>query len=891
MVINHKKDYARQKDLKTLLDQKKILRQIPVGVMLLGAKAEILFCNDIGCKLLQRSEQELLGTTAFAHTWQITQADNTTFANPNLLLSRQENLILGISDRTNSERIWLLVNTQPQDDTEQVICTFSNIIERQSCELILRHTHNRLEQQNQVLLSLAKSRNLAQGDLNAALDKITEAAATTLGLERVSVWHYNSDRSKIHCLNLYEKTPNRHSCGLEIRAVDYPAYFQALEAERSIAADDAYTDPRTCEFGTAYLPAVGVTSMLDAPIWMEGEMVGVVCHEYTGGVRHWTLEEQNFAGCIADLVTLAIEANQRQKAESERKQTEVALAKREHYLATLVEAQRRLLADDTAGNCYAHILELLGQASGASRVYLFENHQNETGCLLSSQRAEWCAKDVKLEIDKPKLQNVSLQKVLPRWAEVLGKGEIIAGIVAEFPESEREIIACQEILSILLLPLTVNNKFWGFIGFDNRMEARAWDALEVDMLAAAVAAVALHQERALAEKALSEAKDELEMQVDKRTKALKDANEQLLVEIVERSSVERALQAAVQVAQKHSLELQQALENLKNTQTQLVQSEKMSSLGQMVAGIAHEINNPINFIVGNLAHAEQYISSLIDMLHLYQENYPQPVSTIVERSQDIDFDFVVMDLPKLLESMQAGAKRISNIVLSLRNFSRLDEAEMKRVNLHEGIDSTLLILQHRLKDNLRHPQIEIIKEYGDLPAVECYPGKLNQVFMNILNNAIDALEGLGTKDWGLGRGGGGRGRETDKEDREDGGEKNSLYSASPHALLQTSHTSQSPVPNTQYQVPQIRIRTEIASPGRVRVKIADNGAGMSEQVKARIFDPFFTTKPVGSGVGLGLSVSYQIVVENHKGVLSCTSTPEQGAEFIIEIPIRQTSAV
>ncbi|MFQ4143822.1 GAF domain-containing protein [Chlorogloeopsis sp. ULAP02] len=884
MVTNNTKYHSSKKGYfsKISFEQKRFLRQIPVGVMLLGAKAEILFCNPIGCKLLQRSEQELLGTSAFGHTWQVTQVDNTAFANPHLLLSRHENLILGISHPNNCERIWLLVNTQPQDGTEQVICTFSNIIEWQSCELILRHTHNRLEQQNQVLLSLAKGRNLAQGDLNTALDKITEAAATTLGLERVSVWHYNSDRSKIHCLNLYEQTPNRHSCGVELRAVDYPVYFQALEAERTIAADNAYTDARTSEFSTAYLPAVGVTSMLDAPIWVEGEMVGVVCHEYTGGVRHWTLEEQNFAGCIADLVTLAIEANQRQKAESERKQTEVALAKREHYLATLVEVQRRLLADDTAGNCYAHILELLGQASGASRVYLFENHQDKTGCLLTSQRVKWCAKDVKPEIDKPELQNVSLQKVLPRWGEVLGKGEIIAGIVAEFPESEREILACQEILSILLLPLTVNNTFWGFIGFDNCMEARAWDALEVDLLAAAAAAIALHQERALAEKALFEAKDELEIQVDKRTQALQDTNEQLLVEIVERSSAERALQAAAQVAQKHSLELQQALENLKNTQTQLVQSEKMSSLGQMVAGIAHEINNPINFIVGNLTHAEQYISSLIDMLCLYQENYPQPVSKIVERSQDIDFDFVVMDLPKLLESMQAGAKRISNIVLSLRNFSRLDEAEMKRVNLHEGIDSTLLILQHRFKDNLCHPQIEIIKEYGDLPAVECYPSKLNQVFMNILNNAVDALERVG-------KGGG----ETDEEDRENGKEKNSLHfpPAFSHALLQTSHTSQSPVPNHQYLIPQIRIRTELVCSSRVRVKIIDNGAGMSEQVKARIFDPFFTTKPVGSGVGLGLSISYQIIVENHKGFLNCTSEPGQGSEFMIEIPIRQTIAV
>jgi signal transduction histidine kinase/PAS domain-containing protein len=940
--------------------QNNFLDQIPVGLMLLGANAEILLCNAMGCKLLHRSEQELLGTTAFGAAWQVIQADGTKFANPKLLLSPQENLVLGIAHPQSDELMWLLVNTQPQDSAKQVICTFSNITARQSSEVSLRHTQSRLEQQNQVLLALAKRRTLAQGNLNTALGEITEAAASTLGVERVSVWLYNSDRSKIYCLNLYEQTPKRHSCGAELAAVDFPAYFQALETERTIAASDAYTDPRTCEFSTAYLPAVGVTSMLDAPIWLEGEMIGVVCHEYTGGVRHWTIEEQNFAGCIADLVILAMEADRRQKAQralrqseakfhkltahmpgmiyqfirhpdgsvdfpyassycremfelepeqmqqnaqlvlgqihpddrqsldesiassaqtlqpwrwegrfitpsgklkwlsgasrpeklanggilwdgllmdiTERKRTEAALAKRERYLAILVEVQRRLLADDTDGNCYAHILEQLGQTSGASRVYLFENHTDETGRLLASQHVEWCAKGIKPEIDNPALQNFPLEKVFPCWTEAIGRGEIIAGIVSEFPEPKRRILASRKVLSILVLPLIVNNEFWGFIGFDNCQEARLWDSLEVDLLAAAAAAIALHQERALAEKALFQAKDELEIQVEKRTKALRDTNQQLLVEIAERTAAERALQIS--------------LENLKKAQAQLVQSEKMSSLGQMVAGIAHEINNPIGFIVGNLGYANEYISDLLEMLYLYQEHYPQPVSAIVERSQQIDFDFLVTDLPKLLESMQSGAKRISDIVVSLRNFSRLDEAEMKRVNLHEGIDNTLLILQHRLKYNSHHPEIQIIKEYGELPNIECYPGKLNQVFFNILNNAIDAIEeslvlchlsfandkGLMTKDKGV-----------------------------------------------------IRICTELSPAGNVRIRIADNGLGMSEQVKARVFDPFFTTKSVGSGTGLGLTISYQIVVKNHRGVLNCTSELGQGTEFCIEIPISQTN--
>ncbi len=479
---------------KNLPHPKKLLAQIPTGIMLLGTKAEILFCNSTGCKLLQRSEEELLGTTAFGPSWQVMQADDTKFNNPELLLSPQENLILGISRPHSDEHIWLLLNTQPLDNSKQVICTFNNIIERQSCELILRHSHSRLKEQNRVLLSLAKNKTLVEGDLHAALDKITEAAARTLGVERASVWCYNRDRSKIHCLNLYEQTPNRHSCGMELTAAEYPAYFQALETERTIAADDAYTDPRTREFTTAYLPAVGVTSMLDAPIWVAGEMVGVVCHEYTGGKRHWTLEEQNFAGCIADLVTLAMEASQRQKAQAQRKQTEATLAKRESYLAVLVEVQRRLLADDTDGDCYPQILELLGQVSGASHVYLFENHQDETGRLLTTQRACWYTENIKPGLEKlPKLE------LFPRWVQVLAQGEIVAGIVAEFPPEEQEILTARGILSMLVLPLIVNNEFWGFMGFDNCTQAHVWDCLEVDLLTAA-AAVALHQERASAKK-------------------------------------------------------------------------------------------------------------------------------------------------------------------------------------------------------------------------------------------------------------------------------------------------------------------------------------------------------------------------------------------------------
>ncbi|HEY9908729.1 MAG TPA: GAF domain-containing protein [Thermosynechococcaceae cyanobacterium] len=294
-------------------------------------------------------------------------------------------------------------------------------------------------------------------------------------------------------------------------------------------------------------------------------------------------------------------------------------------------------------------------------------------------------------------------------------------------------------------------------------------------------------------------------------------------------------------------QLAATLEDLQQTQSQLIQTEKMSSLGQLVAGVAHEINNPVNFINGNLLHAREYAQELLDLLRLYQQHYPNAHPEVRDRVDQIDLDFIAEDLPKLLSSMQLGADRIRQIVLSLRNFSRVDQAEVKPVNVHDGIDSTLLILQHRLRASSDRPEIEVIKDYGPLPQVECYAGQLNQVFMNILTNAIDALE------------------ERDQE--------RSLQSLQEHPS-------------------RILIRTQVISPtdspASVVIRIADNGPGVGEATKARLFDPFFTTKAIGRGTGLGLSISYQIIQERHKGNLRCISKLGKGTEFQIQIPLRQT---
>jgi two-component system, NtrC family, sensor kinase len=284
------------------------------------------------------------------------------------------------------------------------------------------------------------------------------------------------------------------------------------------------------------------------------------------------------------------------------------------------------------------------------------------------------------------------------------------------------------------------------------------------------------------------------------------------------------------------VQLQQEVEQLA---VQLVQSEKMSSLGQLLAGVAHEINNPVNFIDANLTYANNYAQDLLRLLQLYQKHYPQPVREIQNESENIDLEFLIADFPKLLNSMQVGASRITEIVLSLRNFSRIDEAECKSVDIHEGIDNTLMILSNRLKDKHKNSAIEVVKEYGELPLVECYPGQLNQVFMNILANAIDALE--------------------------------------------ESISSE----KTQSKKPQIRLRTEITKDKQVIIRIADNGSGIPENSQKRLFDPFFTTKPAGKGTGLGLSISYKIITETHQGKLQCFSQLGQGTEFVITIPQQQ----
>ena len=300
-------------------------------------------------------------------------------------------------------------------------------------------------------------------------------------------------------------------------------------------------------------------------------------------------------------------------------------------------------------------------------------------------------------------------------------------------------------------------------------------------------------------------------------------------------SLENAKTQLENKVKERTQELQNTLVNLRNTQAQMLQAEKMSALGQTVAGVAHEINNPVNFIHANIEYIETYIKDLLKLVALYQEYYPETPELLQEKLDEIDLEFIAEDSVKILASMNLGSIRIGEIVKSLRSFSRLDEAEYKKVDIHEGIDNTLLILQHRLKNNSTQSEIIIIKNYAQIPLVECYAGKLNQVFMNILGNAIDAL-----------------------------------------STLEASNTTA-----------KISISTQVIDENWIRICIADNGTGIKKEVCKNIFNPFFTTKPVGKGTGLGLSISYQIIVETHKGKIYCDSELGKGSKFVIEIPIQR----
>ncbi|MGE5655602.1 MAG: PAS domain S-box protein [Actinomycetota bacterium] len=497
---------------------------------------------------------------------------------------------------------------------------------------------------------------------------------------------------------------------------------------------------------------------------------------------------------------------------TERKQVEVALQqqlKREQLVGTVLERLRSSLnLEDVLNTAVGEVRQFLQ----TDRTVIYRFHPDWNGSVVVESVEKGWMPIIGIDIQDRCFTDT--------YVPLYQKGRVcaVADIhQAGLNECHQNVLVQLQVKANLVAPILCGEKLWGLLIAHHCSGPRDWQTSEIECLRQISVQLAI----AIQQSSLFEqAKNELN----------------------ERRQAELALRDSEARERSKALQLEITLQKLKNTQAQLIQNEKMVSLGQLVAGVAHEINNPVNFIYGNLSPARDYSFDLLKLVRLYQQHYPQPSSDIAQAITSIDLEYLAEDLPKLFNSMKVGADRIREIVKSLRNFSRLDEAEMKFIDIHEGIESTLMILQHRLKASGDHPAIQVVKKYDEeLPKVECYAGPLNQVFMNILANAIDALE---------------------ERDR--------------------AQTKAEQIRNPSV----ITIRTFLSAPGWVAISLADNGTGIQESVRSRLFDPFFTTKPVGKGTGLGLSISHSIIVEKHGGRLTCISELGQGSEFLIEIPIR-----
>ncbi|MEA5419131.1 GAF domain-containing protein [Spirulina sp. CCNP1310] len=523
------------------------------------------------------------------------------------------------------------------------------------------------------------------------------------------------------------------------------------------------------------IPIRAVTGGTSQRLW------GLLGIYHCQGPRPWSQGDLETADQVTQLLALAIQHDQDQRQLAAQQEQLAGVMERERTLAATVDKIRRSLDIQT----------------------IFETTTQETWRLLNVERAviyrfapDWSGEIV-------------AEAMNPEWRSLLESHPLIADTYLQetaggrYRDNQPSVIndiyqagysPCHVALieqlqarAYIIVPIFQSLQLWGLLAVYQNSAPRQWHGYEVE----------------------------------------------LLTQISTQLGIALQQGELLETTRSQAADLAFAIKELQQTQTHLIQSEKMASLGQLVAGVAHEINNPVNFIFGNLTYIDNYTQDLLELIQLYQQYYIVPPQAIQERIAELDLEFVAEDLPKILASMKMGTERIRQIVLSLRTFSRLDESQMKAVDIHEGIDSTLLILHHRLKARSGHGKIQLDKDYGDLPRVECYAAQLNQVFMNILSNAMDAVEERAAED----------------------------------ATFK----------------PVLKIVTRCLDE-QVQIQIFDNGKGISPTAQSQIFDPFFTTKPIGKGTGLGLSISYQIVVERHHGHLQCLSEPGQGTEFRITIP-------
>ena len=698
-------------------------------------------------------------------------------------------------------------------------------------------------------------------DLQEILNATVVEVQQFLRMDRIKIYQFHADGSGqviAEFLGSERRLPSLQ--GLNFPADDIPPHARQLFMEARVRnvidvaagliGQSRLRDPETGEILSEdwafrpldpchqeYLMTMGVGSSLGTPIFHHDHLWGLLVAHHAEAKEiprpqlqgiQWVVDQLSVAIAQADLVTQA-------KAKAEREATISHVTTLLHSLTT-IELQQALETTVAALQGSGGRLFIHPEAFCSPHLSLVDR------CL----RSYTCGKQPTMPARIPYLMEqyhgiqVHFQAEQQPWAipDIYQVSELRTLQAAFRPTSIR---------SLLLVPLLLRQQIIGYLSIfrdefatdtlwagrwdvDGRQDlprqsfdcwqqtqtglAHPWQASELTLAQTLASQFAVAIEQYELYQQVQALNAQLETQVQERTAELQQANQHLTATLAE---------------------LQQA-------QTQLIQTEKMSSLGQLVAGVAHEINNPVNFIHGNIIHVSSYIQTLLNLVDYCEQRYGQTDADFQSWLNEFDLEFIALDLRKVMTSMENGTKRIREIILSLRNFSRLDEAEMKSVNIHEGIDSTLLILQHRLKTTIKNPDIKITKQYGNLPLVECYPSQLNQVFMNVLTNAIDALE---------------------------------------------NHDRQLKAKNICPDAYTITIATQCQETDQIQIIITDTGIGITDDTKAKIFDPFYTTKPIGKGTGLGLAISYQIITEQHGGTIQCYSTLGQSTQFVIKIPIRQ----